>query len=90
MDFGVRDQELYLLKVKTKNCPVLKSDFKECFGKIVLNPIFEHERQRIKKSFLHNKCSLACLLCVCQIPDSLEHYKNDSMLRKFRIAIRAS
>ena len=40
MDFGVRDQELCMFKVETKNCPVLENDFKDYFGKIVLNPIF--------------------------------------------------
>ena len=64
--------------------------FKDCFGKMVLNPIFEHERQRIRKSFIHKKCSLACSLFACKIPDSLEHSKNDFMLRKFYVAIRAS
>ena len=78
------------LKWKLKTVQIWKVIFKDCFNKIVLNPIFKHERQRIKKSFLHKKCSLACFICACQIPYSLEHYENGFMLRKFCIATRAS
>ena len=60
----------------------LKNVFKDCFGKIANNQIFEHEKQRIKKSFLHEKCSLACNLVACVILDSWHKVKIDFMLRK--------
>ena len=90
MDLGVRDQKLCMFKVEAKNCPVWKMIFKDCFGKIMLNPIFEHERLRIRKRFLHNKCLFSCSLFACKISDSLEHSKNGFMLRKFCLAIKAS